>query len=54
MKNIRTPRTLAECSFETGYKICEPKDHWRGFKAAETKWILVSVIAFVAAAVMVM
>lgn len=54
MKNIRTPRTLAECSFETGYKICEPKDHWPWIKAPETKWIFVTVIALAAATVMVM
>lgn len=28
MKNIRTPRTLAECSFEVGYPRVQPREPW--------------------------
>jgi hypothetical protein len=25
---FRTPRTLAECQFQTGYRCAEPRDFW--------------------------
>jgi hypothetical protein len=41
MKNITTPRTLADCSFTTGYALkpqrSEPRSGW---------WFVAAVVAF--------
>lgn len=42
MKNIRTPRTLAECSFETGYAMVELKQH--KFKVSYLAWALAAIV----------